>query len=210
VTNAPNAKAAHAAAQRREAIMRAAFDVFMEKGFEATTTLEIVRRAKTSKRALYELFATKQDILTALVRYGSQRMQAPPDLPPPASQAEFLATLERFGTAFLSEFLDPERMALYRLAITEGGRGGTVARELDAHGRLPVLQSVTRYFERAAERGIVAREATPTLIYVFFSVLIGISPLQLMLGTEPPVTRTTIANKSATATMVLRRLLQQS
>ncbi len=43
----PEPKAA-AAAARREAILRAAFDVFVEKGFEAATTLEIVRRARTS------------------------------------------------------------------------------------------------------------------------------------------------------------------
>lgn len=187
--------------------MRAAFDVFVEQGFEAATTAEIVRRAKTSKRALYELFGSKQEILTALVRYGSQRMQAPPDLPPPDSREQFIATLEAFGRGFLAEFLHPERMAMYRLAIAEGGRDGAVARELEAGGRLPVQQSITRYFEKAAQRGLVRREDLPLLIHTLFSVLIGITPLQQLLGTQPALSPETIGARAAMAASVMRRLI---
>lgn len=199
---------AGAADERRAAIMQAAFDVFVEKGFAAATTLEIVRRAKISKRTLYEIFDSKQAILTALVRYGSQRMQAPPDLPAPNSRAEFIATLEVFGGVFLTEFLHPDRMALYRLAIAERGRdGGAVARELEAGGRLPVAQSATRYFEQAASRDLVKPEEIGMLISVFFSVLIGLAPLQLLLGTEPAVSPETIRTRAALAAATLRRLL---
>ena len=72
---------------------------------------------------------------------------------------QFIATLEVFGRVFLAEFLHPDRMAMYRLAIAEARAGRrAVARELDAGGRLPVVQSVTRYFEQAAARGLVRRE----------------------------------------------------
>jgi AcrR family transcriptional regulator len=191
---------------RREAIMRAAFDVFVEKGFEAATTAEIVRRAKTSKRALYELFGNKQEILTALVRYGSQQMQAPPDLPPPANREQFIATLEAFGGVFLQVFLHPERTAMYRLAI-EGGHGGAVARELEAGGRLPVQQSITRYFDQAAQRGLIAAEDVPLLVHTLFSVLIGLAPLQQLLGTQPPMPPEAIRARAAMAASVIRRLI---
>ena len=194
---------------RREAILEAAFEIFVEKGFEAATTAEIVRRARTSKRTLYEFFATKQDILTALIRYGSLKMQPSPDLPAPQDREQFLATLQQFGATFLAEFLHPERMAMYRLAIAEGGRGdGAVARELDASGRLPVVLGVTRFFDQAAARGILRRDDMAMLINVFFSVLIGISPLQTLLGTERPLTPEAIAEKAAMATRVLRRMME--
>jgi AcrR family transcriptional regulator len=194
---------------RRAAIMQAAFEVFVEKGFEAATTAEIVRRAKTSKRTLYEFFASKQDILTALIRYGSLKMQPSPHLPAPQDRARFLATLEQFGRDFLGEFLHPERMAMYRLAIGEGARGGgAVARELDVSGKLPVVQSVTRFFAQAAMGGILRSEQMPVLIDVFFSVLIGISPLQALVGTEPPLTPEAIAARAAMAVHVLGRMME--
>jgi AcrR family transcriptional regulator len=194
---------------RRAAILQAAFEVFVEKGFEAATTAEIVRRARTSKRTLYELFASKQDMLTALIRYGSLKMQPSPDLPQPTNREQFVAVLEQFGRAFLTEFLHPDRMAMYRLAVAEGRRGGgAVARELDASGRLPVMQAITRFFEQAAARGILRGDDVAMLIAVFFSVLIGISPLQAMLGTAPPITPEAIDAKVAMATMVLRRMME--
>jgi AcrR family transcriptional regulator len=193
--------------ERRAAILGAAFEVFVEKGFEAATTAEIVRRARISKRTLYEFFASKQDILTALVRYGSLKLQPSPDLPEPQHREQFLAVLEQFGRTFLIEFLHPERIAMYRLAIEEAGRGGAVARELDAGGRLPVMRAAAQFFEQAAARGIVRRDDIAMLIGVFFSVLIGFSPLQALLGTEPPLGRDGIDARAALATAVLKRMM---
>ncbi|MFC0240827.1 TetR/AcrR family transcriptional regulator [Rhodopseudomonas telluris] len=194
---------------RRAAILQAAFDVFVEKGFDAATTAEIVRRARTSKRTLYAFFASKQDILTALVRYGSQKMQPSPDLPEPQDRAQFLAVLELFGRGFLTEFLHPERTAMYRLAIAEAGRGGaSVARELDVHGRQPVMRAVTRFFDQAAARGIIRHDDIATLISVFFSVLIGFAQLQTLLGTEPPLTGDAIAQRAALARRATERMME--
>lgn len=193
---------------RRAAILQAAFDVFVEKGFEAATTAEIVRRARTSKRTLYEFFASKQEILTALIRYGAAKMQPSPELPEPQNRQQFLVVLEQFGRIFVSELLHSERTAMYRLAIAEAARGGdSVARELEASGRAPVTQAATRFFEQAAARGIIRREQVATLISVFFSVLIGITPLQVLLG-EPPISADAIAQRAALATQVMARLIE--
>ncbi|MCG6204703.1 TetR/AcrR family transcriptional regulator [Rhodopseudomonas sp. HC1] len=193
---------------RRGAILQAAFDVFVEKGFEAATTAEIVRRARTSKRTLYGYFASKQDILIALVRYGSQRMQPSPDLPEPQDRVQFLALLELFGRGFLAEFLHPERTAMYRLAIAEAGRGGgDVARELDIHGRQPVMRAITQFFDQAAARGIIRSDDSGMLIGVFFSVLIGFTQLQTLLGTDPPLTAEAIAARAALARRATERMM---
>lgn len=194
---------------RRSAILQAAFDVFVEKGFDAATTAEIVRRAKTSKRTLYAHFASKQDILVALVRYGSAKMQPSPDLPEPQDRAQFLTVLELFGRGFLTEFLHPERTAMYRLAIAEAGRGGdSVARELDAHGRQPVMRAVTRFFDQAAARGIVRPDDIGMLIGVFFSVLIGFTQLQALLATDPPLTSDAIIERAALARRAVERMME--
>jgi AcrR family transcriptional regulator len=153
------------------------------------------------------LFKSKREILSALIAGSSQRMRAPVELPLPKSRAGFLAALESFGKIFLSEFLHKDRMAIYRLAIAEGGKGHpTVAEELDVHGRIPVIQAVARYFEQAAAQGIVPESDRERLIFVFFSVLIGITPLQLLMGTEKSVSAAAIDARAATAVGVLDQL----
>src|SRR6516164_9323661 len=44
----------------QERILRAAFEAFTEDGYADTSTLEIARRAKISKRDLYANFSSKQ------------------------------------------------------------------------------------------------------------------------------------------------------
>ena len=51
----------------RERILSAASDVFLATGFEKTSTAEIARLAKVSKRELYSHFADKRDLLAAVV-----------------------------------------------------------------------------------------------------------------------------------------------
>jgi Bacterial regulatory proteins, tetR family len=77
---------------RRQAILSAAAAVFFERGFEAATTLEIANRAHTSKRALYELFGSKELLLAALIRASSQQMQGPLELAAPDSREALIET----------------------------------------------------------------------------------------------------------------------
>jgi AcrR family transcriptional regulator len=58
---------------RREAILAAAFDAFVENGFAGTTMLDIARRAGASKETLYAWFASKEKLYETLLK---SRMQA--------------------------------------------------------------------------------------------------------------------------------------
>src|SRR5229473_1621539 len=51
----------------RERILEAAFSAFMESGFAEASTLEIATRARVSKRELYALVGSKQDMLVACI-----------------------------------------------------------------------------------------------------------------------------------------------
>ncbi len=54
-------------AKSRSAIVSAALELFAKKGFSATTTDEIARKAKVSKGLIFSHFRTKQDILLAII-----------------------------------------------------------------------------------------------------------------------------------------------
>ena len=56
-------------ARRRSAIIRAAFELFAERGYHATTVADIAERAEVAPRTVAMYFPTKQDI--ALSRFSS-------------------------------------------------------------------------------------------------------------------------------------------
>ena len=54
----------------RERVLNAAFSAFVEKGYNATSTLEIASRAKVSKRELYQICADKTGLLRQAIANG--------------------------------------------------------------------------------------------------------------------------------------------
>lgn len=178
------AREERSAEQRRAAILEAAKDLFYAKGFDATTTDEIASRARVSKRTIYEMFATKREMLSALIAETSDRMSAPIVVGSATTRAQFLHSLREFGLSFLRELSDPEKIAMYRLAVTASHQPGPVARELMASGRKRVSQVVGQLFGTAAAHGILPASEIPRLVPVFFYVLIGQLQIDQMLGLE--------------------------
>jgi AcrR family transcriptional regulator len=54
-------------AESRSAIITAAVELFARKGFSATTTEQIAKKAKVSKGLIFAHFPTKQDILLTII-----------------------------------------------------------------------------------------------------------------------------------------------
>jgi len=193
-------------AARKHAILNSAGQVFLEKGFAGTTTLEIARHAKASKRELYEMFGSKQDLLAALIRSVSQRMQSPLRLPAPHSRAALFDILRGFAVKFLEELLAPTRIGLYRLAIAEAHRSPMVAQELETNGREPVQAAVRDLFRHGEASGYIEPGETSLMVRVFFGVLVGNSLTQSLLGLGTEPTTETIRERAATAVSVIERM----
>src|SRR6266436_7585987 len=85
----------------RQRILEAAFSAFMENGYAETSTLEIATRARASKRELYALVGSKQEMLVACIRERARRLQVPADLPEPHDRESLARALEMFGTQLL-------------------------------------------------------------------------------------------------------------
>ena len=61
---------------RREEILNAAQDLFVKKGYEQTTTVDIMNAVGIAKGTLYYHFTSKEEILDALVERMGRRMIA--------------------------------------------------------------------------------------------------------------------------------------
>jgi AcrR family transcriptional regulator len=100
----------------RAALIAAARQLFIDKGYAETGTPEIVQAAKVTRGALYHHFVDKQALFRAVVEHEAERVTddieeaAPENLPP-------LEALIRGGDAYLSAMTLPGRT---RLLLIDG------------------------------------------------------------------------------------------
>jgi AcrR family transcriptional regulator len=149
------AKESGDAAAVRERILTAAFEAFRERGYAATSTLEIATRAHVSKRELYALVGNKQKMLIAAIADRAKRFKAPADMPPLRDRATLAQVLTVFGTRFVREVSDPHVIAVFRLAIAEAVQAPEVAQTLDSSGRETGRAALRDIMTQARAAGLI-------------------------------------------------------
>lgn len=187
----------------RERILDAAFEAFMERGYAATSTLEIATRARVSKRELYALVGNKREMLSACISARAKRMQVPADLPIPDGPETFAQLLTSFGMQILQEVTDPAVVAVFRLAIAEAVHAPEVAQTLDSMGREPIRAALRQVMAGAQAAGLLDGRAVE-LAEQFGTLLWGNLMVGLLLGVaERPRARDIAARaREATATFL--------
>ena len=170
----------------RGRILDAAFTTFMESGFAAASMLEIATRARVSKRELYALVGSKQEMLVACIRERARRLQVPADLPEPRDRQALARTLETFGTQLLREVSDPTVIAVFRLAIAEAVRAPEVARALNSIGVEASRAALREVMTRARSAGLLGGDPSEMAEH-FAGLLWGNLKVSLLLRvTERP------------------------
>jgi AcrR family transcriptional regulator len=139
----------------RERILTAAFEAFHERGYAATSTLEIATRARVSKRDLYALVGNKQQMLIAAIGERAKRLRAPADMPMLRDRATLARVLTAFGTQFVREVSDPHVVGVFRLAIAEAIQAPEVARTLDSLGREASRAALRHIMTEAHAAGLI-------------------------------------------------------
>jgi AcrR family transcriptional regulator len=176
----------------RERVLKAAFTLFRQHGFSSTSMLDIVTRARVSKRDLYALFKNKHALLAACISERAQRMRRPLDTMTPAPQTrDALATLlVELGVSILKTGCQPEVLTVYRLAIAESDRAPEIARTLDGSGREANQKALTELVRNAQARGLVLTGDPAVLAARYLAVLWGDLLIRLLMRVrEAPIER---------------------
>lgn len=139
----------------RARILAAAFEAFRERGYAATSTLEIATRARVSKRELYALVGNKQQMLITAIGERAKRLRAPADTPPLGDRATLAHVLTAFGIQLVREVSDPDVVGVFRLAIAEAVQAPEVARTLDSLGRETSRAALRQIMSEAGAAGLI-------------------------------------------------------
>ena len=143
----------------RQRILDAASDVFLECGFEQTSTAEIARRARISKRELYSHFADKRALLAAVITELQNSMQSRMDVR--WSSTEDMETVLRKSAAAIHDFILSERFGkLVRIVAAESYHDPAVARQFFELGPLAGRKATARFLKGKMEEGKL-RKADP-------------------------------------------------
>ncbi len=168
---------------RRAAIMDAARDVFLERGFGAATVEEIVRRAGGSRATLYEQFGNKEGLFAAIISGVCDSIVEPlvaqTDMP-----RDVETMLHAIGHRYLQALMNPVGLALYRLVVGEGTRFPELGRKVYAAGPETAARELAGYFRREATRNDLSIADPDLAARHFLELVKGDLHARALLGVE--------------------------
>ena len=163
-------------ARKRQAILDAALEVFLEQGFVGAGMDQVAAAAGVSKVTVYHHFTDKQRLFVAVIEASISEAEA-------GSRAlvEELATstdlprdLSRFARRHLALVTQPHLVRLRRLIVAESGRFPDLARAWHAAGPERGHATLAEQIRGLAERGLLRAEdpllAAQHLNYLILSV----------------------------------------
>jgi AcrR family transcriptional regulator len=164
-----------AQAERREAILEAALDVFCEHGFAAARVEDVARRAGVAKGTIYLGFKDKEALFRELIRakLGQYVLKLEAARPEPGQSMR--ATIEAILRPMVEQIVVTRVGDLLRLMIAESGRFP----ELAEFYYREVLQRAMNAIERLAREGRGSGELTGDSL-IRFPQLVG-APVVLTL-----------------------------
>lgn len=145
-------------AQTRQALVRAALELFIEQGYRGTPVSDVAARAGVAKGTVYRHFADKQALFAGVMgdvlddRVAALRAAEPDD---GESLRDFLS---RVVTPVLATVEGSPWLGLIRLVMTEGRESPEVAAIYRERVLDPIAEQIRHWARAAAERGEIHRD----------------------------------------------------
>ncbi len=137
---------------RREAILDAAAEVFLEQGFAASSMNEIAARVGGSKGTLYNYFKSKEALFAAYIaRHCAFQQRAMDDLL--ASGGDIRDVLDAVGRTYLEISVAPFGLRNFVLVVSEAWRAPEIGRAFYDAGPRRGLEKLAAFMAQASADG---------------------------------------------------------
>lgn len=179
--------AANRTALKRQAIVDAAREQFLERGYVGASMDAVAAAAQVSKQTVYKHFRDKRSLFTELLTADMASADDSVDsLGRAVPQTQDLEEdLTAFARAYLRSVMQPNLIRLRRLVIGEAERFPELARAWYEKGPESAFRRFTEWFEVLTERGLL-RTDDPRMAAEHFNWLVLSTPLNKAMA-EPHV-----------------------
>ncbi|NJC45395.1 TetR/AcrR family transcriptional regulator [Xanthomonas arboricola] len=140
--------------EKRDAIVQAASEVFLELGFEGASMSQIAARVGGSKRTLYGYFPSKEELFVAFAKDMSDRYIDPLLDALSQSNGPVAETLQRFGEDILGFLCAPSSITIWQTIIGVSGRSDVGALFFNS-GPEEGVQRMAYYLQTQMDRGAI-------------------------------------------------------
>lgn len=157
---------------RRQQIVDAATDLFLEFGYDGATLDMLIERTGGSRRQVYDFFGNKEGLLRAIVTERCLCLAQEVE----AISLEGLAPRDmlcKLGLVAAQVILSPEGVKLFRLVVQESGRNPQLGRMMYESGVALSQEKLADYFKRETSAGRLRIEHPEEAAGMFFAAIKG-------------------------------------
>lgn len=142
---------------KHQAILRAAADVFQEKGYPGASMDEIAATAGVSKQTVYKHFADKEQLFNEIVLSTTAEIDQLVRLVAATldDTKDLEKDLRRLAKLFITALMDPKVLRLRRLVIANADRFPELGATWYERGFERVLSTLASSFDRLAKRKLL-------------------------------------------------------
>ncbi len=139
------------ASARRQAIIAAGRELFLERGYAATTCADVVARSGGSLATLYSLFGTKRGLFEAILRDHAESVMQPLAVESVAGDPE--QGLLAVGRRYLEGVLEPTVVGWWRAICAEAPHAPELRDVFVSEEGGPLQKALSAYLADKVEQG---------------------------------------------------------
>ena len=143
--------------RKRQALLVAATEVFLDKGYDSTSMDDVAAKAAVSKPTVYKYFTDKERLFAEIVRATTSEIDDLVRLviEPVGGQISVESDLNVLARRFLTALMQPRILRLRRLVIANADRFPDVGRNWYEQGFERVLATLAISFQSLADRKLL-------------------------------------------------------
>ena len=170
--------------KKTAAIVDAARQTFLARGFDAASMDQIALAAGVSKRTVYNRFRSKEELFGAAITESCANLlplditEIEESLPP----ADFINAL---GREFLHGILAPEALSLKRIAAFEAERTPSIGKAYMENGPKCMVDQAAPILTRLAEKGVFNIDNVREAIWQLGALITEPLYTQVLMGDSP-------------------------